>query len=279
VPVDFEKLRLAPGFLLNLNVLEDSDFTGSFRIDEAGDVSIPVVGTLHVAGDTVNEARLKIRKALLDQQILKNPQVELALAEYIPSEVTIMGEINSPGKYPLLAPHKLVDVLAVAGGPTGLAGDQVLISNADSGAKPLTVHYSKMSDPKDVEGVIVRPGDTVQVMRAGIVYVLGSVNRPGGYIMQEEGSLDLLQAISLANGTSSTASTGTVFVLRRNQDGTAVQISMPYKKIVRGRSANVQLHAADIVYVPSSTFKEVLTNSQGILASAASASIYAVAVY
>jgi protein involved in polysaccharide export with SLBB domain len=96
--------------------------------------------------------------------------------------------------------------------------------------------------------------------------------------MQEEGTLRVLQAISLASGTSIAASTRTIYLLRRNADGTEVDIAVPYKKIANGSSADMQLRATDVLFVPTSTFKAVLTNSQGILTSAASATIYSVAM-
>lgn len=279
VPEDFAQLKLAPGFLVNLNVLDDPDFVGDFRIDENGDIHLPTLGPVHVAGETASEARAEIKTVLVKGQILKDPQVTLTVLEYTAPLVTIIGEVAAPGKYPLLAPHKLIDVLALAGGPTVLAGNEVRIVPGTPGGKPVLVHYSKDSNPKAVEDVFVDPGDTVQVKRAGIVYVLGAVNRPGGYVMQEEGTLNVLQAISLANGTSIAASTGTVYMLRRNADGTEVDIALPYKKISRGKAADVQLHATDILYVPTSALKSILTNSQSVLNSAASASIYAAATH
>lgn len=279
VPADFAKLKLAPGFLLSLNVLDDSDFVGAFRINEQGELALPVLGMLHVAGETVSEAQSQIRQVLLEKKILQDPQVDLSILEYSPPEVTIIGEVASPGKYPLLVPRKLVDVLAIAGGTTITAGNEVQITHDATDAEPLLVHYSRSTDPEAVANVLVHSGDTVQVKRAGIVYVLGAVVRPGGFVMQEEGTLTVLQAISLANGTSVSASTGTIYLLRRNEDGTEVDIALPFKKISHGKRADIPLRAMDVLYVPTSTFKSVLTNSQGILASAASASIYAVAVY
>jgi polysaccharide export outer membrane protein len=279
VPADFAKLKLAPGFLLSLNVLDDPDFVGAFRIDEQGDIAPPVLGILHVAGETVSEARSQIRQVLLEKKILQDPQVDLSIQEYIAPQVTIIGEVASPGNYPLLVPHSLVDVLALAGGTTITAGNEVLITHGNAGADPVLVHYSKATNPEAVRDTIVNPGDTVQVKRAGIVYVLGAVNRPGGFVMQEEGTLNVLQAISLASGTSVAASKRTIYLLRRNADGTEVDIAVPYKNIANGKRTDMQLRATDVLYVPTSTFKAVLTNSQGILASAASASIYAVAVY
>lgn len=279
VPDDFEKLRLAPGFLVSLNVLDDADFQGSYRVDDEGNIALPILGTMHVGGETASEARVQIRKKLLDDQILKDPQVDLNVIEYTAPQVTIIGEVTSPGRYPLLAPHKLVEVLALAGGPTIIAGNQVQITSGTRGVKPLLIEFSKSSNPKSVEDILVHPGDTVQVKRAGIVYVLGAVNRPGGYVMQEDGSLNVMQALSLANGTAISASTKTVFLLHRNADGTEVDIALPYKKMTQGKSADVQLHATDVLYVPTSAMKAILTNSQSVLSSATSASIYAVAVH
>jgi polysaccharide biosynthesis/export protein len=278
VPEDFAKLKLAPGFLVGLNVLDDPDFAGSFRIDQRGDIALPILGTIHVAGDTASEARVQIQKRLLEGQILKDPQVNLSILEYTAPEVTIIGEVASPGKYPLLVPRKLVDVLALAGGTTLIAGNEVEITRGSAEAEPVLVRYSRATAPKAVEDAIVHPGDIVRVKRAGIVYVLGAVTRPGGYVMQEEGTLNILQAISLANGTTVSSSTGTIYLLRRNADGGTAYIPVPYSKITHGKSADVQLHATDVLYVPTSKIKATFTNSQAVLASAASASIYA-AVY
>lgn len=274
VPEDFVKMKLAPGFMVGLNVLDDPDFTSNFRIDEQGDIAVPILGTVHIAGETVSEARVQIRKKLLEGNILKDPQVELTVLEYTEPEVTIIGEVASPGRHPLLSPSKLVNVLALAGGPTVAAGNQVLITHGTEGGEPVLVHYSKATDPQTVDGVIVYPGDTVQVKRAGIVYVLGAVNRPGGFVMQEEGTLNVMQAISLAYGTSILASTKTIYLLRRNPDGTVEYVALPYKKMITGKSANVQLHATDIVYVPTSAFKMAYSNFQGVINSAVTTSIY-----
>jgi polysaccharide biosynthesis/export protein len=283
VPEDFAKLTLAPGFLLSLNVLDDADMGGTFRIDQNGDIDVPVLGTMHVAGGTVAQARVQIRKKLLDDQVLKDPQINLAVLEYTAPEVTIVGEVTSPGKYPLLAPRPLVDVLALAGGTTLTAGNEIQIThssgNVNSIPESALVHYSRATDPNTVKQAIVNPGDTVLVKRAGIVYVLGAVIRPGGYVMQEEGTLSVLQAISLANGTAPVAKTGTIYLLRRNADGSEADIALPYKKLIRGQSAEVQLQAKDVVYVPTSQLKSIFTNGSSIMASAASASIYAVAIH
>jgi polysaccharide export outer membrane protein len=119
---------------------------------------------------------------------------------------------------------------------------------------------------------MVQPGDTVVVPRAGIVYVLGGVNRPGGYVMQEDGKLDVAQALSLAYGTSINAAVGSIRVVRKQPDGSLQTIPISYPKITSGKEKPIMLQAEDIVYVPISKIKSVL--SAGLAASTSSAAIY-----
>jgi len=274
VPEDFVKLRLAPGFMLSLTILDDPDFTGSFRIDQLGNITVPILGTMYVAGETVGQARLQLRNSLLESRTLNDPQVELAVVEYIAPEVTIIGEVASPGKFPVLAPRKLVDVLALAGGITLTAGNEVQITHGSTSAAPVLVHYSRTTDPKLVESVMVEPGDTVQVKRAGIVYVMGAVGRPGGYVMQEQGTLNVMQAIALAYGTTTLASIGKIYLLRQNADGSILYVPVPYKKIIHVKRADMQLYATDILYVPTSTIKSIYGSTSGIINTLATAAIY-----
>jgi polysaccharide biosynthesis/export protein len=279
VPPDFAKLKLAPGFLVNLNVLDDTDFDGDFRVDEQGDLALPILGQVHVGGETVPEARARIQQMLLDEKLLVSPQVNLTVVQYASLEVTIVGEVASPGRYPLLAPRRLTDVLALAGGLNITAGNEIQITHASKDEAPETIRYSKATESKTVLETIILPGDTVQVKRAGIVYVLGAVNRPGGYVMQEDGTLTALEALSLANGTALPASVGTIYLLRRNADGTSIRVELPLSKMQRGKAADMQLHATDILYVPMSKIKSAFINTEGILTAATSATIYVASSY
>ncbi len=277
VSADLAKLNLSPGFLVSLTVLDEPDLDGSFRVDQKGNLGLPVLGSVHVSGLTMTEASVLIRQKLLDDKILKDPQVTLNLLEYTAPQVTILGEVSSPGKYPLLVPHSLVDVLALAGGLTPVAGNEVEITRSgEDTAVPVLVSYSRESTAKSVAEVVVNPGDTVRVKRAGVVYVLGAVMRPGGYVMQEEGTLNVLQALSLASGASPIAASGDLHILRPNDDGSVIDIPLSYKRLMRGQTAPILLQAKDVVYVPSSKFKSAFANTSSILSAAASASIYTV---
>lgn len=279
VPAHFAQLRLAQGFLLSLNVLDDTDFAGEFRVDDAGNMVLPELGSIHVAGKTVPEAREEITKDLLDRGILKDPQVELNVVEYTAPQVTVLGAVATPGVFPLLAPEGLGDVLALAGDTTILAGDKIEITTPNGGGDSKTVQYSRGMDTKQLDSTVIHPGDTIQVTRAGVVYVLGGVNKPGGYVMQENGNLSVLQAISIAGGTALTASVKSIYIMRKNSDNTTAWLELPYRKMTQGKLADVQLQTNDVVYVPTSRFKATVMSAQSIFASTASASIYATAIY
>jgi len=274
VPEDFSKLTLAPGFLVSLSVLDDADFGGTFRVDQQGGITVPILGTMHVAGETIPEARIQIRTKLMEDRFLKDPQVSLAVVEYTPPEVTIIGEVNSPGKYALLSRRKLVDALALAGGTTLTAANEVQITSASAEHKTVLVHYSRRTNPQAVESVMVQPGDTIQVKRAGIVYVLGAVIRPGGFVMQEEGTLSVLQAVALAYGTTILAATTKIYIVHQNTDGSVAYAAVNYKNMTKGKTADVQLHAADILFVPTSKLKTIYSNTQQLMSQAALVGLY-----
>jgi len=123
--------------------------------------------------------------------------------------------------------------------------------------------------------VMINPGDTVLVKRAGVVYVLGAVNRPGGYLLQESGELNVDQALAMAAGTALEAKVQDLRVFRKQADGNLVEFHINYRRINNGKEAPLRLKAEDVVYVPPSSIKSALIHGTQVVASAASASIYA----
>ncbi|MGA2167206.1 MAG: polysaccharide biosynthesis/export family protein [Terracidiphilus sp.] len=275
VPEDFSKLKIAPGFLLDVEVYDEPDLSGQLRVGDDGDVTLPFAGAVHVAGSVPAEAQRKIQESLRAAEILKNPQVRLNVVQYEPAMVTVLGEVNSPGRLQMLVPHSLLDVISFAGGETQLAGGEIQVRHEEAGQVTTTkYHYGRSGNGDTISGITVHNGDTVIVPRAGIVYVLGAVNRPGGYLMQEDGKLDVAQALSLAMGATLLAKTGEMHIIRRKADGTFVEFLASYKDITNGKATPPQLQAQDIVYVPNSRIKTLFSDTQNILSAAATATIY-----
>jgi len=278
VPEDFANLRLAPGFLLSVQVYDEPDFSGPTRIDNEGNISIPFLKPLHVAGNTVEQARDRVQQMFRDEAILKNPQVTIDVVQFATTSATVLGEVQNPGKVELLSPHGLLEVLGLAGGETSLAGNEVEIKRADTSSTKSTnvYHYSRGSSGDTIRNVMVKPGDTVIVKRAGIVYVLGAVNRPGGYAMLEDGELNVAQAISMAQGLAIQARTGALRVVTHGADGNLTNVPVSYKRMMNGKQVPMSLEAGDIVYVPVSKIKAVFTASSTLIGQTTAATIYAV---
>jgi polysaccharide export outer membrane protein len=275
VPEDFSKLKLGPGFLLNLQVYDMPEISSQLRVDDFGDVSIPLAGKVRVEGLSLPQAQAAIVKKLTDTEVLRHPEVNVDVAQYAGVNVSVLGEVQSPGRIQLLAPHNLPDVLAMVGGETPTAGDTISIRHlADGPNLTQAIHYGRSGNSDGIRNIMVQPGDTVTVLRAGVIYVLGGVNRPGGYVMQEDGKLDVLQALALAYGTALNAAIGSVRVIRKHPDGTLETIPISYRHITAGKDKPLKLQAEDIVYVPISKLKSIMTAS--VAATTSSALIYTV---
>ena len=270
-------MRLVPGSMVDIHIFEEPDLDGSYRLDKDGAISLPLAGEIHLEGLSLRQAEATISASLVARQILRTSHVVVNLNEYAVQNIVVSGEVALPGRYPALVPRKLVDVLAMAGGRSVRAGGEVQIHRSDSRAQVFETVKCHWDAGNFVDAdVLVYPGDTVQVTRAGIVYVLGAVNRPGGYVMQESGSLNVAQALALASGTTLVAAVGSIRIVRKTPSGTIVVIPALYSRTNKGEVPPSPLKAEDIVYVPTSKLKAALLNSQGILGSATSATIYGV---
>jgi polysaccharide export outer membrane protein len=275
VPEGFENLKIGAGYLLQMDVYGVPEMSTQLRVDNKGNVSIPLIGDVYVANKSAFEAQHAIEKAFTDQEILKDPQVTLNIVQFTESSISVLGEVQTPGRIELLGPEPLGNVLARAGGETIAAGSDIEIQHAGSDGEIAAqhVHYEQGKEASPLHTSFVAPGDTVFVHRAGIVYVLGAVNRPGGYLMVNGGTLNVIQAISLASGETLQASTKWAVIVRREGNG-FVQFKVPLKKMETGGATPVELQLNDALYVPTSGWKVALLNGSAIFGTAISAAIY-----
>lgn len=277
IPDDFAEMRLDAGVLLSVTVYNEPELTTQARVDQKGEIILPLLGAIHVQGKTMAEAQQAVQDKFVSAEILKHPQVTLNVLQYVNSDVMILGEVQSPGRYPMLAPHSLLDVIGMAGGETNLAGDTIQVEGpAKKDPDVRTYNYIRGEDEGAIRNAMISPGDTVRVKRAGVIYVLGAVYRPGGYVMQENGSLNVAQAVSLAQGTLMQAKIGSIRVIRRQADGTLREMPVKYKKVMDGKYPPLELQAQDIVYVPVSKVKSIFTAGANIVGETSSAAIYTV---
>ena len=266
-------LRISSGDLLDLNVFDTPELSAKLRVDEHGKVSLPVAGVLQVSGMTAEQAGLAIEAHLRETNILKDPHVSVTVLEFATQGVTVAGEVKNPGVYPLLGAHGLLDLISAAGGLTPNAGKAVTVAHRADPDQPVVAQVD--SKPGSTAGfsVDVRPGDTIMVSHAGIVYVIGDVSKPGGFLIENNDRLTVMQAIALAQGTNRTASLNHAKLIRKSEAGRQ-ELPIPLNKILADKAPDLLLADGDILFVPSSAAKNALRNVESMLPSVAGAAIY-----
>jgi polysaccharide biosynthesis/export protein len=185
--------------------------------------------------------------------------------------------VNTPGVYPLMGPHRLYDAISAAGGLTVKAGHAVTILHVGQRDHPEVIALSNENSVGHAD-VRIYPGDTIIVPRAGVVYVLGEVNKPGAFVMENNTSMSLLKATALAGGTTKIASLKRALIIRESAQG-PVQTEVSLAKISHGKASDLQLQAEDVLFVPLSNLKNYgAMGLQGAI-QAAVYSVYAVELH
>ena len=269
-----ESLPIASGDLLHISVFDVPELDQHMRVSDAGNIKLALVGNTHVASMTPAAAAEKIAASLQLGGFVRQPQVNLVVEEYAVANVSVMGQVQHPGNYPLATPRDLMDVLSMAGGLTLLADVRITIKREGNPGETIYATLPNNPDSAILTSVKVNPGDLVIVPKAGIVYVLGDVNRPGGYVMQNDAELTALQAIALASGMTKTASENHARLVRQTAAG-PVEILLALNAMQKGKLADVRLQPQDVLYVPYSTVKNMMLGASAIVSSASGAAIYA----
>jgi polysaccharide export outer membrane protein len=268
-------LQISAGDLLDLNVFDTPELSTKLRVDEHGTVTLPLGGVVPVSGLTAEQAARAFETRFRMMDILKDPHVSVTVLEYATQGITVLGEVKNPGVYPLLGRHDLLDLISAAGGVTPNAGKAVTVTHRDDPDHPTAVRVDSNPGATQAFNVDVLPGDTIMVSRAGIVYVVGDVGKPGGFLIENNDRLTVLQAIALAQGTNRTASLNHAKLIRRTKTGRE-ELLVPLKKILSNKAPDQTLVGGDILFVPGSGPKNALRGAQGVLSSAAGAAIYRV---
>ena len=242
-------------------------------MSDNGDAAVALLGAIHLAGLTPGEARILLEARLRQGGFVIDPHVSIMIREYGTQGVTLTGEVKKPGVYPIVGAHNLLDIMSMAGGTTPYAAHYATIKRRVS---PAIITASLSNEPSDLlaSNPELQPGDTIVVPKAGIVYVIGDVGRPGGFVMQTSGEISLLQAVSLAAGPNRTAAASKTHIIRKTASGFE-ETKVNLKRMLQGKTPDVPLQAEDIVYVPPSTAKSFLQRAPGLAQTAANSVVYA----
>ncbi len=244
-------LRIGAGDLIQISVFGASDYTHELRVAGDGTVNLPLIGQTSVGGRTPREVASDLQLRLSQGGYFNNPQVGVFIKEYATQGVSVLGEVQKPGVYPMLGTRSLFDAISAAQGTTPTAGNKVYITHRDRPDQPEIVKLSYDATGLAQSNVPVFPGDTIVVQKAGMVYVVGNVQKPAGIAMVDPG-LTVLKAIALAQGIAPNAALDKSTLVRKTSDGQTA-IPIPLKKMLAAKAPDMTLQPDDIIFVPNST--------------------------
>lgn len=282
---------LGPDDQITVHVLHiDEIGPQPIRIDMQGYINVPLAGRIHAGGLTVDSLQSEIAKRL--SSYLLTPTVSVTIVEYHSQPISILGAVNKPGVHQLQGHMTLFEALSQADGLRPDAGDQIKITrrkewgpiplpgaSADSSgdysvASVSTRSVMEATNPED--NIELTPNDVISVPRAKMVYIVGSVRRPGGFALNEKETISVLQAISLAEGLDRTAAAQKAVVLRSvagSARGSEVPIDI--QKVLSGKLKDMPLQANDILFIPNSKTKTIaLRSAEALIQAGTGLAIY-----
>lgn len=245
-----------------------------FQIGEDGMAGLPIVGRIQAAGLTVAEFERSLNDKL--KVYVKQPGTTVASVQYRSRPVSVLGAVNNPGVYQITAPRTLVQMLSTAGGLRSDAGSWLVITRRDpretahptlpdadfaTGVTEIRIPVAGLlngSDPR--ASMLVAPNDSIAVAKAEMIYVMGDVRKPGGFVLGDREQLSLIRALSLAEGLQGTASARRARVLRDSAGGRS-EIPVDIAKILEGKGTDLMLQADDILFIPTSNGKKIAMRS------------------
>jgi len=282
IPQTSPTTQIAEGDLLDIVIFDTPELSGRFRVNLKGDILLPLAGTLHVAGMTLAEITDAVSQRYKDAKILVAPEVTVFVAEFTRRTITITGEVRVPGVFPIAAPRTLTDTLAMAGGLNDNASRTVSIVHAADPRQIIhvTLNVGAQTPESIQEGRMeILPGDSIFVARSGIVYLVGELMRPGGFQVEHNNRLTLLEAVALAGGLTRTAKASQSRLIRRSATGRE-EMRVDLQKVLYGGGPDMLLTDGDIVFVPTSLRKEYTQALiTGAIGAATSYGIYRISTF
>jgi polysaccharide biosynthesis/export protein len=240
--------------ILTITSFDQDTLTGKYPVDSDGTFTFPLIGRVKAGGLTLRQFETELKRLLKDG-FFKNPQLSVGVELYRSQKIHVVGEIRSPGTYPLTGDMSLIEAIARAGSTLATASGEALIVRAKTGtmaATPqlpntenvevTTVDLKQLQSGALRNNMTLRDGDTIFVPRAEAIYVFGQVKSPGAYATQR--NTTVLQALSLAGGITERGATGRIKIVRI-ENGKTIEVRVKLTEIVR---------AGDTIIVPERFF-------------------------
>lgn len=237
---------LGPGDVIRVTVFQNPDLSVETRLSENGQITYPLVGQIGLDGLSATAAEQKIAKALRDGNFVLKPQVSVMLLQVRSAQISILGQVGKPGRYPIETVNsKVSEMIAAAGGITPGASDIVTLVGSRNG-RPVKLDIDLpaiLQAGKSDLDVAVSNGDILYVDRAPVLYIYGEVQRPG--VSRLERGMTVLQALAQAGGVTQRGTERGLRIHRRDANG-QVRVIQP--------GMNDAVERDDVIYVRESIF-------------------------
>jgi len=278
---------IGSGDLLRIEVFDVPELSRDDRVSDTGYISLPLLpAKIHAIGLTAAQLEVKVAELLQANGLVSRPQVNVYIKERRSRPIMVVGAVNRPLVYQAIRQTTLLEVLTEAGGVANDAGSTVIVTRARSQAnsndtdgsggneeaetpalQTITVNLNDLLESGDLKfNIPLLAGDMVTVPRAGIVYVVGSVERQGGFVLQNDHEdMTTLRILALAGGLKGTAKPRQAVILRKNPDtGQRQEMALDLTKILERKAEDIRLLPNDILFVPDSAGKRALQRSAGV---------------
>jgi polysaccharide export outer membrane protein len=238
--------QLGAGDAIRILVFQNPDLTLDSRVSEGGTITYPLIGTVQIGGLTISDAEKKIAAGLKDGGFVQQPQVNIVLIQVRGNQVSVLGQVNRPGRFPLETFNTRVsDMLAAAGGATPGGDDVVIVTGLREGKpfrKQIDIPALFLGDKPEAD-IVLSGGDAIYVHRAPVFYIYGEAQRPGAYRIER--NMTVMQALSVGGGPTARGSEMRLRLHRRNASGAIEQLSP---------EMNERVQPDDVLYVRESIF-------------------------
>jgi polysaccharide biosynthesis/export protein len=235
---------IGPGDTVRITAYRNPDLTTEARLTDAGTVNVPLVGEMSLSGMTPDQAARRIADRLKSGKYILDPQISVSVLQARSRLVSVLGNVNNPGRYELDgATARVSDVIAMAGGLDANASEKIILQPNGGKSDPVTVDLSSIIQGDSSKNIDVRGGDSIFVPRAPVVYVYGEVTKGGAYRIEPD--MTVMQAISLAGGVTPRGSDKRVELRRKRSDGKWSQSKVKPTDVVS---------PDDVIYVRESLF-------------------------
>lgn len=290
--IEYEDIKIMPGDIISIATLGAPELTttmmtspgdittpstaavGGIKVDPKGQIELPYLGAVIIAGMTPSEAATYLDNALLKRGILVDPQVSVELMDSPTRLVTVLGEVQKPAPIPAFGHLRLLDAITACQGFTPFASHTITIRRLGS-SDPITIELGVDPKAANIGNIPLLPGDTIIVPRVGNIFVVGEVRVSESFPLSSNTPITVMRAISMAGGLKYSAALSKARIIRNTADQQHIEIMLDLKKLMNGKQQDIAMISDDVLFIPANSFKATISSGGATVA----ASLFYGAIY